>query len=97
MRIVQAIKNNIVVEVLKEVKKTEGGIILPDTASGDPQKFGKVLSVGKDVEIIKEGDIIVFHANIGGQAIIIDRKILKVLKDDEVYGILKEVEEEGDK
>jgi co-chaperonin GroES (HSP10) len=75
--------------------QSEGGIILPDNSS-DPQAYGKVLTLGKDVEKkqIKEGDIIVFHIR-GGQVMLMGKCLLRVLKYDEIYGILdnKEIEE----
>lgn len=89
MKFVKAIKDKIVVEVLKQDEKTEGGIIIPATAERDPQGYGRVLSVGEEVPTIKEGDIILF-AKFGGQAILIDGRVMKVLGYPEVYGILEE-------
>ena len=84
---IEAISDKIVVEELKRTI-TEGGIIIPDS-SGDPQGYGKVLSIGEDVKNIKEGDILVFH-NHAGQASVISKAILRILKYEEVYGILKD-------
>jgi len=90
MKSIQAINNMIVVEevIEKEESTTSGGIVLPVTVKMEPQKYGKVLSIGSDVEHISVGDIIVFH-QAGGQAIIVNGVIQRVLKMDEVYGILK--------
>lgn len=89
MKVVQAINDKIVVEVIMQEKVTTGGIIIPVNVDKDPQSYGEVLSVGEEVENIKIGDILVFHRN-GGMAIMIDKKIMKVLTNKEVYGILKE-------
>lgn len=89
MKFVKAVKDKIVVEVLKQEEKTEGGIIIPATAEKDPQGYGRVLSVGEEVPTIKEGDIILF-AKFGGQVMLIDNRTLKVLAYPEVYGILEE-------
>ena len=84
---IKAINDHVVVEELKRTK-TKGGIILPDKAE-DPQGYGKVLSVGEEVKNTKEGDIIVFH-NRGGQAALIGNKFLRILKNNEIYGILED-------
>jgi len=88
MKTVRAVKDKIVVEILKSVDKTEGGIFIPETAEKDPQGYGQVVSVGEEVVTIKEGDIVLF-AKSGGQDILLDRQIMKVLMYGEVYGILE--------
>ena len=87
----EAVKDKIIVEVLQR-SKTSGGLIVPSTAVVDPQGYGKVISVGPDVNSdansdIKEGDILVFHLN-GGMAVVMNNRILKVLNCGEVYGKL---------
>ena len=62
---IKAVNDKVIVEEMKRTK-SEGGIILP-AGSGEPQAYGKVLSVGEDVKNIKEGQLIVFHVH-GGQA-----------------------------
>jgi len=88
MKTVKAVKDKIVAEVLRSADKTEGGIIIPETAEKDPQGYGRVISVGEEVGTIKEGDIILF-AKFAGQDILIDRQVMKVLLYNEVYGILE--------
>ena len=94
MKMIKAVDDKVIVEELKRTK-SEGGIIFPENA-GDPQGYGKVLSLGDDVanKQIKEGDIIVFHPR-GGQVILMRKSLFRVLKYDEIYGILddKEIEE----
>ncbi len=84
---IKAIEDKIVVETLRR-EVTAGGIILPEGAQ-DPQSYGKVLSVGPLAaeKGIKEGDVLVCHVR-GGMDSIIGYKLLKVLKLDEVYGLL---------
>lgn len=72
--------------------KTASGLVLPESA--DPQGYGKVLSCGDLVTEgtdIKEGDYLVFHPR-AGMDIVMDKRILKVLKFEELYGILKHEE-----
>ena len=89
MKFIKAVKDKVIVEMLKPEEKTEGGIIIPDTAEKDPQGYGRVTSVGEEITTIKEGDIILF-AKFGGQAMMIGNKIMKVLGYAEIYGILLE-------
>ena len=89
MKTVVAVKDKIVVEVLKPKEKTEGGIIIPSTAERDPQEYGRVISVGEDITAIEKGQIILF-AKFAGQDMLIDGRSLKVIMYGEIYGILKE-------
>lgn len=84
---INAIGDKIIIEYMREAQ-TETGILLPDT-SQDPQGYGRVLSVGNEVEHIKEGDVLVFHTR-AGMDFILDKKIQKCLKYEEVYGILND-------
>jgi chaperonin GroES len=89
MKNIKAINDMIIVkEVIKEEEKTEAGIFIPSTIKMEPQKYGKVLSVGDQVTKILVGDTIVFHPA-GGQAVIMNGEIQRVLKENEVYGILE--------
>lgn len=89
MKTIIAIKDKIVAKIIKPEQVTSGGIILPENAINEPQGYGEVISVGEKVEKVHIGDIILFHKN-AGQDIILERQTIKVLIDNEVYGILKE-------
>jgi len=68
--------------------KTISGLVLPE--SSDPQGYGRVLSCGDLVTEgtnIKEGDLLIFHPR-AGMDIVMNKRILKVLKFEELYGIL---------
>ena len=84
---INAIEDKILVEVLRR-EVSAGGIILPEGAQ-DPQTYGKVLSIGPGAQDkgFKKGDILVCHVR-GGMDSIIGYKLLKILKLDEVYGVL---------
>ncbi len=86
---IKAVADKIIVEYLR-MAKTETGLILPDTGQ-DPQGYGKVLSVGNEVENVKEGDILIFHVR-AGMDFILDSKVQKCLKSEEVYGIIENEE-----
>jgi len=91
---IHAIEDKIVTTLMKRTKSV-GGIILPET-SQEPQAYGKVISVGDKAadKGIKEGDIIVSHIRSGMDSVI-GNKFIKVLKVDEVYGILTDEETLG--
>jgi co-chaperonin GroES (HSP10) len=89
---IKAVADKIVVEFLRTAT-TEAGLILPDMGQ-DPQGFGKVLSVGSEVENIKEGDILVFHMR-AGMDLILNKRVQKCLKYEEVYGVLEDKELES--
>ncbi len=90
MKKFDAVGNNVMVALLApEEQKTEGGILMPQTTEL-PQKYGKVISVGKDVDLgIEVGDIITFHRN-AGMDMMESNIIYKVIKSEEVYAIVKE-------
>lgn len=84
---IKAVEDKVVVVLLKRTKST-GGIILPETFQ-EPQAYGRVISVGEKAanKGIKEGDILVSHIR-GGMDLVFDLKLVKVLKLDEIYGLL---------
>ena len=61
------IKNNVIVELIEKEKVTSSGIVL---SSADPVEAnkGKVISVGPNVDLVKEGDIILPNWNAARKA-----------------------------
>jgi chaperonin GroES len=90
MKFVQALDDKVVVEIIKEEKKTESGLIIPSNVDKDPQGYGLILSVGEDISTLNIGDIVIFHKN-AGMAIIVENKIMKVLTYKEIYGKIVEI------
>jgi co-chaperonin GroES (HSP10) len=94
---IEAIGDKVIVKLMRR-NQTSGGIILPNN-SADPQGYGKILSIGPDVPTwdkdqtknLKIGDIIVFHIR-AGMDLLMDKEILRTLKYDEIYGILRNKE-----
>lgn len=86
---IKAVDDKVFVEELKRTQ-TKSGIIFPENA-GDPQAYGKVLSLGDDVanRQVKEGDVVVFHIR-GGQVLLMEHHLMRVLKYDEIYGVLED-------
>lgn len=74
------------VRFMEEMEKTASGLYIPDAAKEKPQK-GIVEAVGKDVEEVKVGDIILFD-KYAGSKINIDNVDYLIVKEDEILGIL---------
>lgn len=84
-----AIGENVVVEIIKKNDITDGGIVIPDTANPESFLRGKVISIGLEIGDIEKGDIIACNIH-GGQDMLLNKKIYKVLKYGEIYCIIKE-------
>ena len=81
----EATNNHVIVKMLPKVDKTEGGIIVPDTAVVESFLRGEVISIGPAAgDDIKVGDVIACHNN-GGQDMLTSGIIYKCLKYDEIY------------
>ena len=55
---IEPLKDNVIIEPIKESGKTPGGIILPER-SRDAARFGRVEYVGPDVQNLKPGDTVI--------------------------------------
>ncbi len=91
---INAVFDKIVVEYLRKTKSSQG-IFIPESAQ-DPQGYGRVLSIGDQVEAVntkmKVGDILIFHTR-AGMDLIHEKTVLKCIKYEEIYGILDDDDE----
>lgn len=87
----QPLDDRVVVEIEEAETKTQGGIVIPDTAKEKPQR-GKVIAVGpgklmengERVEpALKEGDRILF-GKYSGTEVKIEGKEYKILRESDV-------------
>lgn len=78
--------HKIVVERTQAVDKTAGGIVIPDTAKEKPEQ-GKVVAVGKDVEEIKVGDVIVF-GNFAATEVKVGGNEYLIVREKEVFAVV---------
>ena len=77
----KAVNHYIIIEQIKEGPKKVGGLVLTDEINEDNRYLkGKVISVGNNVEGIKENDVIYYdkHAGHGIQ------------HKDKFYGVIKQ-------
>ncbi|MBC7358306.1 chaperonin GroES [Desulfacinum infernum DSM 9756] len=88
--------DRVIVKRLEEEEKTQGGIIIPDTAKEKPQQ-GKVLAVGKgkllekgDVVplMVKEGDRVLF-SKYAGTEVKVEGEELLIMREDDILAILE--------
>ena len=88
---IQPLDDRVLVEILEEEAKTQGGIIIPDTAKEKP-RMGKVVEVGTDEELkelIKAGEKILF-AKYGGEEIKIDGQEYIILSRSDILAVVKD-------
>ena len=62
----KAVNDYIVIEKIKEEKKTSGGLLLTDDTDTDNRyKKAKVVSVGNLAELIKAGSVVMYDMHAG--------------------------------
>jgi len=93
---IRPLQDRILVKRIEEEEKTEGGIIIPDTAKEKPVE-GKVIAVGKgkvseDGKVmpldVKKGDRILFGKYAGTEVKIEGEEHL-IMKEDDVLGVIE--------
>jgi chaperonin GroES len=86
----------VVVEPIEQDEKTEGGIIIPDTAKDKPVR-GKIIAVGEGYRMedgklhplkVKPGDT-VLYGKWGGTEVKVGGKDLVVIKESELLCVLE--------
>ncbi len=88
---IRPLDDRVVVEPLEAEEKTQGGIVLPDSAKEKPTK-GKVISVGegklldsgkRSELLVKKGDE-VLYGKYAGTEITVDGKDYLILKENDI-------------
>lgn len=87
--------DRVIVKRLEEEEKTEGGIIIPDTAKEKPMQGkviavgnGKVLQDGKKMPLeVKEGDRVLF-SKYAGTEVNLDNEEHLIMREDDIVAIL---------
>lgn len=88
------LNDRIVVEFIEEEeKKTESGIVLPDTAKKEKPQQGKVVAVGKgskdeDLESVEVGDVVVFDKFAGTKVNLEDDEYI-ILSLEDVLAVIE--------
>ncbi len=84
---IQPLADRLVIEQVQAEEVSASGIILPDSAKEKPSE-GKVLAIGKDVEEVKVGDV-VLYAKYGPTEVKVDGKEVVLAKEEDILGIVK--------
>jgi len=93
---IRPLQDRVIVRRLEEEEKTEGGIIIPDTAKEKPMEGkvvavgkGKVLEGGKAVPLdVKKGDRILF-SKYAGTEIKLEGEEHLIMREDDILGIVE--------
>ena len=88
---VRPLDDRVVVEPLEAESKTQGGILLPDSAKEKPQR-GRILAVGpgklhdngnrSELSVAKGDEVI--YGRYAGSDIQVERKELKILRESDI-------------
>jgi chaperonin GroES len=87
---IKPINDRVVVKPAPAEEKTQGGIIIPDTAKEKPQR-GEVVAAGPGKEgnlmTVKAGDI-VLYGKYSGQQVTLDGQDYLIMREDDILVIL---------
>lgn len=90
MKNIKPINDRVVVKPAPAEEKTQGGIIIPDTAKEKPQR-GEVVAAGPGKEgnlmTVKVGDI-VLYGKYAGQQVTLDGQDYLIMREDDILVIL---------
>ncbi len=93
---IRPLHDRVVVKREAEERKSDGGIVIPDTASEKPT-FGKVIAVGKG-KILENGETSTLDVKVGdrvlfgkysGTEVKVDHQDLVVMREDDVMAIVE--------
>ena len=80
----QAVNHYIIVEKIKEEPKNVNGLLITDSVTNDVRYLkGKVISVGNNTEVLKQGDVIYYDKH-AGHGIDWGGKLYYVIKQQDV-------------
>lgn len=85
---VKPLGENVLVAVVKQDKKTKGGIYLPDTANEERPQEGKIMAVGDSKKIsVKKNQRVIF-AKYSGTEIKIAGVEYLIIKNDDILAVI---------
>ena len=79
--------NRVLIQPIAAEKKTEGGIIIPDT-SGEKPMHGNVIAVGDEVKSVHAGDVAMYDRYRVFEFELDGKKQL-IVKEEDLIGIIK--------
>lgn len=87
---IKPLGDNVLVKIKKQEKRTESGIVLPETVEDERPQLAEVVAVSDNQEKIKvkEGDRVIF-AKYSGTEIKIDREEYLILKSEDILAVVE--------
>jgi chaperonin GroES len=82
----QPLGNRVLVKRVEEATTTMSGIIIPDNAKEKPSQ-GEVVATSKEVEVLKDGDKVLFGKYSGNEVSFQGEKYI-VLEVEDIFGII---------
>ena len=82
----QPLGNRVLVKRVEEANTTMSGIIIPDNAQEKPSR-GEVVAVSKEVEVLVNGNVVLFGKFAGNEVSMGAEKFL-VLDVEDIFGII---------
>ena len=82
----QPLGNRVLVKRVEEANTTISGIIIPDSAQEKPSR-GEVVAVSKEVEVLVNGNVVLFGKFAGSEVSMGTEKFL-VLDVEDIFGII---------
>ena len=81
--------DNVLVKVKKQEKKTESGIVLPETADDERPQIALVVSIGDNEKIkVKPGQNVIF-AKYSGTEIKVNKEEFLILKSEDILAVVE--------
>lgn len=85
---IKPLKDKVLIAESKKQETTSSGIIIEGSGTGDT-RTGKVLAVGPDVEVVKEGDEVYVNWS-KCQAVTIDGKQRAITEEENIIAVVSE-------
>ena len=73
---IKPLQDFVIVRIKTETESAEGGIYIPESTDKEPINTGTVISVGEKVNLIKEGDQIMFRPYAFEEIVVNEEKLL---------------------
>ncbi|MCF8008916.1 MAG: co-chaperone GroES [Halanaerobiales bacterium] len=90
---VKPLGDRVAVKIVEREEKTEGGIVIPDTAKKEKPQTGKVYAVGSkcytedEKPEIKDGDMVVFD-KFAGTEVTVDSVEYKIVNIEDIVAVI---------
>ncbi|HKL12854.1 MAG TPA: co-chaperone GroES [Halanaerobiales bacterium] len=90
---VKPLGDRVAVKLVEREEKTEGGIVIPDTAKKEKPQTGEIYSVGRECYTeeetpeVEKGDMVVFD-KFAGTEVTVDGVEFKIVNIDDIVAVI---------